>query len=134
MAYSCYIVVCIRSVNTTLNIQKASLNYGKFYEKDNKDKELLPETIDQIEIRPEEKRYICSCGRSSSATGTTGSFEIFDNELKLATLNWMVPFSGTSELKLSVDEEINKDYYIGISGDIKQNQEIKIICINRENL
>lgn len=78
MAYAQYIEIRISAENCALCIRNAELLHGKFYKQTSKDDELTNEQINAITIVTGIDAVICSCGRASAASGTEGSFDIYD--------------------------------------------------------
>jgi hypothetical protein len=92
MAEAQWVSITIISRGTTLSIQNASLEYGKFYKNGNKDEEISSDEINQITINSGQSAVINSCGRSDSPSGTEGRFDIFDGEVKVGEYYWDCPW------------------------------------------
>ena len=130
MAYSQWIVVKIASENMTLKVQKAQLDWGKFYKKDDKDDEISTENINKITIASGKTDYVCSCGRSGSATGTEGSFQLYDGDTKIGEFSWDCPYwSKTNSFKWTQEEATKKTYSTNMEGGNKDSGAIGNVSI-----
>lgn len=96
MGYAQWIEVKIVSENTTLEIKSASLDWGKFYEYGDKNKEISTENINKITIDSGKIARICACGRDGAAAGTEGKFELYDGKTKIGEFKWDCPYNKKS--------------------------------------
>lgn len=111
MAYSQWIDVKIVSENMTMNVKEAKLDWGKFYKQGDKDKEISTADINKIAVESGKDARICSCGRSGSATGTEGSFELYDGEIKIGKFYWDCPWWKKDNSFSWTQEESTKSSY-----------------------
>lgn len=92
MAYAQWVVITVKARNTSLSIRNAHLSWGKFYQNPNKDQELSADDINKIVIPANNNAVIASCGRSDSASGTEGSFDIYDGQTNVGNYYWNCPW------------------------------------------
>ena len=115
MAYAQYIEIRISAENCALCIRNAERSWGKFYKQTNKDDELTNEQINAITIVTGRDAYICSCGRESAASGTEGSFDIYDAAgpkdangnptAKVTHVKWVCPWAGDNSRSHEQDHD-----------------------------
>lgn len=110
MAYAQWIEVKVVSENMTLNVKNASLNWGKFFEQGNKDKEISTDDINKISIESGKSAWICSCGRSDASSGTEGSFDLYNGSTKIGHFKWDCPW-GKKSNSFNWTQEASKDLY-----------------------
>lgn len=96
MAYAQWINVVVEPINFQASIKNAHLAWGKFYQEGNKDKEISSDEINKITIASDGVGKIYSCGRSDSASGTEGSFDVFDGDTHVGTFYWNCPWGSKS--------------------------------------
>jgi len=77
-----------KSTSHTFTIQGASLTWGKFYQYPNKDAEISASQVDNTELKPGARTWVCSCGRDNASSGTEGSIEIWDGITKVGSIAW----------------------------------------------
>ncbi|EEB93043.1 hypothetical protein MPER_08358, partial [Moniliophthora perniciosa FA553] len=79
MAYAQWVVIVLHNVgNSPMKVKNISVSWGKFHADNDKDKEIGADAYEGKVIEPDEKLQINSCGRSDSASGTEGSFDLVD--------------------------------------------------------
>lgn len=134
MAYAQWIEVKIVSENMTLKVKNANLNWGKFYEYGNKDKEISKDDINKIEVASGKSAWICSCGRSDASSGTEGSFELYDGDTKIGKFNWDCPW-GKKSNTFDWNQDASKDIYFtereGGNKDSGAIGTVTITCIKK---
>ena len=111
MSYAQWIAIKIVSENTTLTIKNARLSWGKFHKEGNKDAEISPSEINGVEVRSGESFSIFSCGRSNSASGTRGSFELYDRNIRVGIFDWNSPW-GIKRNSFNWWPDASKDSYL----------------------
>lgn len=111
MAYAQWIEVKVASENMTLKVKNASLDWGKFYESGNKDKEISKDDINKIEVASGKSAMICSCGRSDASSGTVGSFDLYDGDTKIGKFNWNCPWGKKDNTFEWKQEDATKSAY-----------------------
>lgn len=111
MAYAQWIEVKVVSEGMTLKVKSAKLDWGKFYEYGNKDKEISTDDINKISIESGKSSWICSCGRSDASSGTEGSFELYDGDTKIGKFNWDCPWGKKKNSFNWSQEESTKSSY-----------------------
>ncbi|MFH7015703.1 aegerolysin family protein [Flavobacterium sp. FlaQc-47] len=130
MAYSQWIEVKIVSENMTLSVKNASLSWGKFYEAGDKDKEISTDDINKITVASGKTALICSCGRSGSATGTEGSFDLYNGDTKIGKFYWDCPFNKkTNSFNWTIEKDIEKHYNTDREGGNKDSGAIGNVII-----
>ena len=92
MAYAQWVVITIGATGTTLSIKNAQHAWGKFFNNPNKDAEISPDDINKITITSGNVGVIASCGREHDASGTEGSFDIYDGETHVGNYYWDCPW------------------------------------------
>jgi hypothetical protein len=76
MAYAQWVVMTVGATGTTLSIKNAQVAWGKFFQYNDKDREVSSDDINKIQITSGSVAVIASCGREDAASGTEGSFDI----------------------------------------------------------
>jgi hypothetical protein len=115
MAYAQWVTITITSRGTTLSIRNATLKYGKFHQTGNKDAEISADDINKITIKSNSKAVINSCGREHSPSGTEGSFEIFDGEVKVGEYYWDCPWGSKKNTSIFTPSG-SEDYVTQVTG------------------
>lgn len=110
MAYAQWVSITIKSKGTTLSVKNAEHPWGKFYQCPNKDKEVSEGDINQITITSGSSAEICACGRSDSASGTEGRFDLYDGDTKVGTYYWDCPWG--SKVNTSIWTPSADDNYV----------------------
>jgi aegerolysin len=123
MAYRDWIEVELVASNYTIQIRNAEYSWGKFYRRGNKDDDISPGDIDKIIVwaNSGQSAYICACGRDSSASGTEGSFEIWDGQNRVGLFKWDCPYINPNSASFQPDHagyvttipEISRSGHIG---------------------
>ncbi|KAM4066839.1 aegerolysin domain-containing protein [Hirsutella rhossiliensis] len=114
MAYAQWIIVAIINVlNTEIRVQNSSLNWGKFYRGDNMDADMSSAEVNQIGIPFGSESYVHSCGRSDSASGTEGGFDLYDGETKICRIYWSCPWgSKSNEFSIQQYDQYTSPYLV----------------------
>lgn len=94
MSYAEWIEVTIQisSAIGAAVIRNTKIRLGKFY-RVNKDTEVPPKEIDLMNIYAGSPVIVSACGWENSASGTQGSFDIFDGAAKMGTFWWDAPWA-----------------------------------------
>ncbi|KAJ5162791.1 Aegerolysin family protein [Penicillium coprophilum] len=119
MGYAQWIVInVINSMSSnTLSIANAipdvdkSEGWGKFYRDGNKDEEIKASEINKITVPPGGSKSISSCGRSDSASGTTGHLDLYDGDTKICRVYWDCPW-GSKANDFGISEKSTHGYWI----------------------
>lgn len=98
MAYAQWMVATIVSNGTTISIKNATLAWGKFFQNPDKDKELTTDVINKITIPSGTSANVASCGREDAASGTEGSFDLYDGTTKIGTFYWDCPWGSKANI------------------------------------
>lgn len=85
---------------------------GKFYEWPNKDKELSIDDVNKTVIPAGGEHRVSACGRSDAASGTTGSFDLYDDNTKIIHIKWNCPWG--SKYNSFEAEDRSKNYYVNV--------------------
>ena len=127
MAYAQWVSYTVLAVNINVTIKNAGLSWGKFYKFDNKDHELSPDEVNGqvIEIDTEGLNVVSSCGRSDSASGTQGQFDLYDGETKVVTLSWDCPW-GSKKNTWSQSNQ-SRNYVVSVSGGSHDSGAIGVL-------
>lgn len=113
----------------TMKVQNASLDWGKFYEYDNKDKELSAGEINKIEVASGKSAWICSCGRSDASSGTEGSFELYDGSVKIGRFKWNCPWGKKGNSFEWTQDASTESYFTEREGGNKDSGAIGTVTI-----
>ncbi|KAM5350786.1 hypothetical protein ACJ41O_007291 [Fusarium nematophilum] len=116
MAYAQWVYMLIQSkvANGNLLIKNLKLSWGKFYQYDNKDTEVSSSTVGSTTIAPGNSAGIASCGRADAASGTEGSFDLYNGNVKVCNIYWDCPWGKkTNTFTVSA---INDDYIVQATG------------------
>ncbi|MFA8301323.1 MAG: aegerolysin family protein [Hyphomicrobiales bacterium] len=92
MAYAQWVEINISPLNFEMTVKNVKLDWGKFYEKGNKDKEINKSEIEGMTVDKGQKKVICACGRSDSPSGTEGSFELYNGDELIGKYYWDCPW------------------------------------------
>jgi hypothetical protein len=116
MAYAQWVSYTVLADNFNATIKNASLSWGKFYLYDDKDHELSPDDVNGqvIESGTEGFNVVSSCGRSDSASGTQGQFDLYDGDTKVVTLVWDCPWGSKTNSWSQTSQ--NKKYIVSVTG------------------
>jgi hypothetical protein len=111
MAYAQWATFTIKAKNCNISIKNPIHQWGKFYDGINKDKEIAAEDIDRTLIKDRQEFTFGACGRSDAASGTEGSFDLYDGETLVASYSWDCPWgSKTNTSSLTVHQR--DDYLV----------------------
>ncbi|KAG9253585.1 aegerolysin type hemolysin [Emericellopsis atlantica] len=118
MAYAQWVYILLQTQaamsQSNITLQNVHLNWGKFFEYDNKDREVSVDQVQKTSIKPGNQVGIAACGRSDASSGTEGSFEIWDGETKICKVYWDCPWgSKTNTFTVS---ELNDVYSVEARG------------------
>jgi hypothetical protein len=91
MAYAQWVTISIYPSNYRATLKNVSHSWGKFY-RDKKDDEIAPGDIEGHVIESGQSYTISACGRSDASSGTEGSFDIYDGNVKVGTYTWDCPW------------------------------------------
>lgn len=109
MSYGDWVGINIENHSSKeLIIGDINIPWGKFYQGNNKDIEISPSSLNNQRIPANSSYKISACGRSGSATGTEGSFNLYvynpgDVSMrgdKTFRIYWDVPFSSSNSFKV----------------------------------
>ncbi|PAV01349.1 hypothetical protein CBG25_17190 [Arsenophonus sp. ENCA] len=114
MAYSQWIKMNISPENFSVKIKNLSIGWGKFHNPADKDEEINIENINNYVVKEGETYIIASCGREDASSGTTGSFDLFDEDIKIGHYSWDCPW-GSKKNTSEWNRENNK-YIVDVSG------------------
>ncbi|PHH89228.1 hypothetical protein CDD83_6460 [Cordyceps sp. RAO-2017] len=105
MAYAQWIVVAIVNMvqNRDLTVKNAHLYWGKFFDCYSKDNEVSTHEVEGSSAAPFEAKYVGACGRSDSASGTEGSFDVYDDATKICRVYWSCPW-GSKDNEFRVED------------------------------
>ncbi|MFS0519393.1 aegerolysin family protein [Nostoc sp. UIC 10630] len=108
-------------------IKNARLEFGKFVQ--NEDKYMEIGASDLLSTIPAgQTGTISSASRTNSASGTEGTIDLFDADVKIAQLYWNCPF-GSQENTFKVIDLNSKDGYIVNVGDVNRSSALGIINV-----
>ncbi|WP_295230648.1 aegerolysin family protein [uncultured Chryseobacterium sp.] len=130
MAYAQWIEVKIVSENMTLQVKNATLQWGKFYEEGDKDKEISTDDINKITVDSGKSKSICSCGRSDASSGTQGSFELYNGDTKIGKFVWECPWGKKDNSFSWTQDASDKSYYSNREGGNKNSGAIGNVTIS----
>lgn len=121
MAYAQWGTFVVQALNFDVTIKNISLSWGKFYdstqignEGGDKDKEYLSQKIEGKIIKSGSSFAINACGRSDAASGTEGSFQLYDGDTLVGTYSWDCPWGSKTNSSTWVAE--STDYITQQSG------------------
>lgn len=72
-------------------------NRGKFYEDDNKDREIDAQKLNNMVIGPKRHGNVSACGRENAWSGTSGTLDLYIATDRVCTLYWSCPQIGSNE-------------------------------------
>ncbi|KAH7889194.1 aegerolysin type hemolysin [Phlebopus sp. FC_14] len=98
--------------NSSIKIQDAKLDWGKFYEAPNKSNELSAATINSIVIAPSQSAIVSACGRANAASGTEGRISLYEGSTRICQLYWDCPWG--SKWNNFKAESINSSYIVTV--------------------
>ena len=117
MGHNDWTRIIIRAENAILKLKELNLVWGKIHEYGNFDKELPASDYMNKNIRSGRSMYIHLAGRSNSPSGTEGSFEIFDGDVKIGKFQWECPYKGDNSIKWN---------YAAMDGDNYAEENYKV--------
>jgi hypothetical protein len=115
MAYAQWVVMTVGATGTTLSIKNAQLAWGKFYQYNDKDREVSSDDVNKIQIASGNVAVIASCGREDAASGTEGSFDLYDGEVNVGTYYWDCPW-GSKTNTSTWTPSLNENYVTQVTG------------------
>lgn len=92
-------------VNGDFEIKGAHLDWGKFHEPGDKNKEIYASQINGTIIKDEDSYTIASCGRENASSGTEGRFSLYDGDTEVFQYYWDCPWSGSNSDRLDVKDK-----------------------------
>ncbi|CAK37181.1 hypothetical protein CBS63078_6667 [Aspergillus niger] len=106
--------VHIRVVNSlsfdTLSVRNTWLGWGKFHKENNKSAEIPVSDINALRAAPGGSFNVFACGRAHSPSGTEGSFDVYNGDVRVAYIYWDCPW-GSKRNQFRVDR-IADDYWV----------------------
>lgn len=109
MAYGQWIQVILENAsNKALKTSKPYLQWGKFYDYPDKDKEVSTSSVNDQSIPAKDTFQFAACGRESAASGTEGQIDVMDGDKRIFELYWDCPWSGSNQL---YTRYVAKDWY-----------------------
>lgn len=112
MAYADWIQVILdNKSNKALKTSGAYLQWGKFYDIPDNDKEVPTESVNNQPIPSKDTFQFASCGREHAASGTEGQIDIMDGDKRIFQLYWDCPFTGSNVLSRKY---VAKNWYIDL--------------------
>ncbi len=122
MAYAQWVSFTMKAANFDAFVGGAHRDWGKFYQWDNKDKEVSNSTIDEIELE-KGKTYpqeISTCGRENSSSGTEGYFYLYTNKERkdadaICKIYWDCPWGSKTNTWKASDYDPDK-YIVSFQG------------------
>eukprot|EP00249_Psilotum_nudum_P030451 c43071_g1_i1 orf=183-737(+) len=96
-----------------LTVKHATLEWGKWFDFPDQDKELGSSSINGLTVQPNgvSDRPIAASGRESASSGAEGSFDLYIGNIKAGSVYFDCPWSGSN--KLSSDSAC-KDCIVGV--------------------
>ncbi|PXA69750.1 aegerolysin family protein [Vibrio sp. 11986-1-5] len=124
--YAQWVEITIMPYNTDCKITKPYLDHGKFYKPGNKSVEVYPSNIEGTLVKDGEAYTIAACGRSNTAVGTQGSFEVIDGDKKVFKYWFSCPWNTQKNTDKLIDvnnerfdvKKIGGNYNGGALGNI----------------
>lgn len=87
---------------------------GKFYKWDNKDNEISAADVDKQVATRGHDADVASCGRSDASSGTEGTLDLYDDDVKVCHIYWSCPWgSKTNEFQIT---DIDNAYVVQQTG------------------
>ncbi|RGP64278.1 aegerolysin family [Fusarium sporotrichioides] len=116
MAYAQWVYILIQNkiASGEISIRNVNLNWGKFYQWDNKDNEISVDAVKQIVIASGKTAGVASCGRSDASSGTEGSFDLYDGDTKICNIYWDCPWG--SKTNTFTVGSVDDDYIVQATG------------------
>ncbi|KAM0227517.1 hypothetical protein ACHAP5_012168 [Fusarium lateritium] len=116
MAYAQWVYILIQSkiASGEISIKNVNLNWGKFFNYNNKDDEISTDEIKKITIGSNKSAGIASCGRSDASSGTEGSLDLYDGDVKICHIYWSCPW-GSKTNTFTVDA-VDDNYIVQQTG------------------
>lgn len=135
MAYAQWVTITLQPLNFALSLANVQLKWGKFHEYGNKDKEISINQIKNIIVRPGERAIISSCGREHDPSGTEGSFDIMNYDLKVKVGNyyWDCPW-GSKKNTSTWSPNLQVNYLTEVAGANLDSGALGNVTIKSLNL
>lgn len=118
MAYAQWVTITLNPIKFNLTIKNVSLKWGKFYKTNDKDIEISKDEIENVLVKSKAGFTINSCGRSDAASGTEGSFDIYDGDTLIGNYYWDCPWGQKGNISswTSADTSCSSNYITEVSG------------------
>ena len=113
MAYAQWVEINIKPINFNTTIKNVRADWGKFYS-GSKDNEIDVSKINNHQISENDSYTISSCGRSDSASGTEGKFDLYDGNTHIGEYYWDCPWG--SKTNISNWNPSSEDYIVQVTG------------------
>jgi hypothetical protein len=128
MAYAQWATFVIQARGAlTITIRDAVLQWGKFYDCQNKDNEVMIDQINGKTASTGSEAKICTCGRESSPSGTEGSFDLFDGQVHIGHLYWDCPWG--SKTNTCLFTPASEDYNTQVTGGSFDSGALGVLTI-----
>ncbi|GCB26335.1 Asp-hemolysin [Aspergillus awamori] len=97
----------VRVVNSmsydTLKVKDTWLKWGKFHKEGNKSAEISVSDINALTAAPGGSFNVYACGRANASSGTEGSFDVYNGNVRVAYIYWDCPWgSKTNKFRADV--------------------------------
>jgi hypothetical protein len=87
---------------------------GKFYKWDNKDNEISTSDVDKQVATQSKDGDVAACGRSDASSGTEGSLDLYDGDVKVCHIAWDCPWG--SKTNIFNTSDIDNAYLVQHTG------------------
>ncbi|CAJ0552499.1 Ff.00g005770.m01.CDS01 [Fusarium sp. VM40] len=116
MAYAqwVYILIQAKLASGEISVKNVNLNWGKFFKYNNKDDEISTDEIKKIVIATNKSAGIASCGRSDASSGTEGSLDLYDGDVKICHIYWSCPWG--SKTNTFTVNDVDDNYIVQQTG------------------
>jgi hypothetical protein len=130
MGYAQYIEMELynKSKSRKYTVGGATLAWGKFYQRPNKDQEIGAGDIDGQVVNPGKGFFVCACGRENASSGTEGSVTIYDGDTQVGVIHWDNPWLAGSTNRVWVEGK-NDDYAVEIGPYDSKNASIGYVKV-----
>ena len=115
MAYAQWATFNVSTRGCDVVLKNVVHQWGKFYNPTNKDDEIPESEVDGKKIVQGNSYKFGACGRDSAASGTEGSFDLYDGKTLIASYHWDCPWgSKTNHSDLTMHD--SDDYIVQVTG------------------
>ncbi|PHH70992.1 hypothetical protein CDD80_5606 [Ophiocordyceps camponoti-rufipedis] len=132
MAYAQWIILAIYNglADGSITIKNVNLKLGKFFGESSMDYEMSADRINRKTIVTNETRYVRACGRAHSPSGTEGSLELYQADVKICKIYWSCPWgSKSNEFRIEDHDPTTSQYWVNCGPYSRESGAIGVVTL-----